>query len=303
MSDIMQFIEATFKPGVLVFVLANMVTLGLQAKIGDVVDTFKNKKAMALIVVWGFVFGPALAYLLTLVFPLSEPYVLAMFISSVAPMAPFFPLTVEKARGDVSFANAFVPVVIVGTVVFIPLIAPLVVEGLTAPLVVEGLTVSPLVLAKRLFFTLLLPLAIGAAFRHFAETVATKIFPAVNVITKIITAVMIVECLVIFGPPAVKMFGSFAFLAATIFMVVMVVVTYKFGFGLKQNQRSVMALGMLQRNMGGILVVLFAIPDMDPVVIAFVIMWGVESAPLSFIAARIFVKHAAAAEAAEVAAT
>jgi BASS family bile acid:Na+ symporter len=201
---------------------------------------------------------------------------------------------VEKARGDVSFANAFVPVVIVGTVVFIPLIAPL---------VVEGLTISPLVLATRLFLTLLLPLAIGAAFRHFAETVATKIFPAVNVITKIITAVMIVECLVIFGPPAVKMFGSFAFLAATIFMVVMVVVTYKFGFGLKQNQRSVMALGMLQRNMGGILVVLFAIPDMDPVVIAFVIMWGVESAPLSFIAARIFVKHAAAAEAAEVAAT
>jgi BASS family bile acid:Na+ symporter len=283
MSDIMQFIEATFKPGVLVFVLANMVTLGLQAKIGDVVDTFKNKKAMALIVVWGFVFGPALAYLLTLVFPLSEPYVLAMFISSVAPMAPFFPLTVEKARGDVSFANAFVPVVIVGTVVFIPLIAPL---------VVEGLTVSPLVLAKRLFFTLLLPLAIGAAFRHFAETVATKIFPAVNVITKIITAVMIVECLVIFGPPAVKMFGSFAFLAATIFMVVMVVVTYKFGFGLKQNQRSVMALGMLQRNMGGILVVLFAIPDMDPVVIAFVIMWGVWSLPLSVIAARIFAKQA-----------
>jgi hypothetical protein len=42
MSEIMQFIEATFKPGVLVFVLANMVTLGLQAKIGDVVDTFKT---------------------------------------------------------------------------------------------------------------------------------------------------------------------------------------------------------------------------------------------------------------------
>ena len=47
MSEIMQFIEATFKPMVLVFVVANMVTLGLQAKMGDVVDTFKNKKAMA----------------------------------------------------------------------------------------------------------------------------------------------------------------------------------------------------------------------------------------------------------------
>ena len=283
MSEIMQFIEATFKPLVLVFVVANMGTLGLQAKMGDVIDTFKNKKAMALIFVWGFVFGPALAYLITLVFPLAKPYVLVMLLSSVAPMAPFFPIMVERARGDVNFANAFVPVVIVGTVVFMPLIGPL---------VIEGLTVSPLVLATRLFLTLLLPLAIGAAVRHYAETVATKIFPAVNVITKIITLVGLIECVVIYGPPVVKMFGSFAFLAGTIFMVVMALVSYLFGFGLKQNQRSVMALGMLQRNLGAILIVFFAIPDVDPLVITFTIMWGVWSLPLSVIAVIIFTKHA-----------
>jgi bile acid:Na+ symporter, BASS family len=283
MSEFMQFIEATFKPLVLVFVVANMGALGLQAKMGDVVDTFKNKKAMALIFIWGFVFGPVLAYLITLVIPLAEPYVLVMLISSVAPMAPFFPIMVEKARGDMNFANAFVPVVIVGTVVFMPLIGPL---------VSEGLTVSPLVLAQRLFLTLLLPLAIGAAVRHYAETVTTRIFPAVNVIAKIISLVAIIECVVLFGPPVVKMFGSFAFLAGTIFMVVMALVSYLFGFGLTQNQRSVMALGMLQRNLGGILIVLFAIPDVDPLVITFAVMWGVWSVPLSFIAARIFVKQA-----------
>jgi BASS family bile acid:Na+ symporter len=283
MSEIMQFVEATFKPGVLVFVLANMFTLGLQARMGDVIDTFKNKKAMALIFVWGFVLGPALAYLITLVISLAQPYVIVMLISSVAPMAPFFPLAVEKARGDVIFANAFVPVVIVGTVVFMPLIGPL---------VIEGMTVSPLALASRLFLTLLLPLAIGITIRHYAETVATRIFPAVSVFTKIITAVMIIECVLIYGPPLLETAGSFAMLSATIFSVVMALITYRFGFGLKQNQRSVMALGMLQRNMGGILVVLFAIPDLDPAVITFTIMWGVMTLPLSLIAARIFAKHA-----------
>jgi BASS family bile acid:Na+ symporter len=283
MSEIMQFIEATFKPLVLIFVVASMVPLGLQVKMGDVVGTFKNKKAMALIFVWGFVFGPVLAYVVTLVIPLAEPYVLVMLISSVAPMAPFFPIMVERARGDVNFAGAFVPVVIVGTVVFIPLIGPL---------VIEGLTVSPLELAKRLFLTLLLPLAIAAAVRHYADTVATKIFPAVNVITKIITLVAIIECLVLYGPPVVQMFGSLAFLAGTIFMVVMALVSYRFGFGLKQNQRRVMALGMLQRNLGAILIVLFAIPDVDPLVITFTIMWGVWSLPLSLIAIRIFPKQA-----------
>jgi BASS family bile acid:Na+ symporter len=283
MSEIMQFVEATFKPGVLVFVLANMFTLGLQAKMGDVVDTFKNKKAMALIFVWGFVLGPALAYLIISVFPLAQPYVIVMLISSVAPMAPFFPISVEKARGDVGFANAFVPVVIVGTVVFMPLFGPL---------AIEGLTVSPLALASRLFVTLLLPLVIGAAIRHFAGTVATKIFPAANVIAKIVTLVMLLECVVIYGPPLLDTLGSFAMLSGTIFSVVMALITYRVGFGLKQNQRSVMALGMLQRNMGGILVVLFAIPDLDPIVITFTIMWGVWTVVLSLIAVRIFAKHA-----------
>ena len=283
MSEIMQFIEATVQPFILVFVLANMVNLGLQVKMGDVIDTFKNKKAMALIFVWGFVFGPALAYLITLVFPLAEPYVLVMLLSSVAPMAPFFPITVEKARGDVNFAGAFVPLVIVGTVVFMPLFPPL---------VIEGLTINPLDLATRLVLTLLLPLAIGAAVRHYAETVATKIFPAVSVITKILTLVGLMACIVLYGQPVLKVFGSFAFLAGTIFMAVMGLVSYLFGFGLKQNQRSVMALGMLQRNLGAILIALFAIPDVDPLEITFAVMWGVWSVALSFIAVRIFVKQA-----------
>ena len=283
MSTIMQFLETIFKPMVLAFTVSSLFAMGLQVKMPEVIAALKNKKGMALIFVWGWVLAPALAYLITWVLPLAEPFVIAVLLSSLAPCAPIVPLMVVKARGDISFAGAFIPLAMIGAVVFIPLIAPL---------MVKGATISPLTLAKRLFLTLLLPLAIGAAVRHYADTVATKIFPAVNVFAKIVTLVGIAACVVIYGPPVVEMFGSFAFLAGTIFMVVMALVSYRFGFGLKQNQRSVMSLGMLQRNMGGILIVLFAIPDVDPVVITFTIMWGVWSVPLSFIAARIFAKQA-----------
>ncbi len=150
----MQFVEATFEPLVLVFTVLNLATMGLQARMPEVVAVFKNKKVLSLIFVWGWVLGPALGYLIAWVLPLAEPFVIVVLLASLAPCTPFLPPMVEKARGDVSFAGAFVPLVAAGTVVFMPLMAPL---------LIKGVTISAGALAKPLFLTILLPLVIGAA--------------------------------------------------------------------------------------------------------------------------------------------
>lgn len=284
MSDLMQLLESTFQLMVVIFTAVNLGSLGLQVKIPELIAVFKNKKAMALIFLWGWVLGPVLAFLITKVIPLEEPYVIVMFFSSVAPVAPFFPIMAKQARGDMSFAGAFFPLAIIGTVIFLPLIAPL---------VIKGMTINPMDLGKPLLMTLLLPMVIGVTARHFAETTVTKLIPAVNVIARIITLLMIAQCFVIYARPMAETAGSFALLSGTIFMVLMGVITYRFGFGLKQNQRRVMSLGMLQRNLGAILIAAFAIPNVDPLVITFTIMWGIWSAVLSIIAVKIFGKQAA----------
>ena len=283
MSEIMQFIEATFKPMVLIFTVANLVYLGLRVEMPDLIKSLKNKKAMALILVWGWVLGPALAYLLVKVFSLAEPFAIVLLLASVAPCAPFFPIVVAKARGDVAAAGAFYPLVVVGAVILLPLMAPL---------MIEDLAVSILDLAKPLCLNLLVPLAIGAAFRHYAETAAIKILPAVSRIARIATLVMILQCIVLFTMPMLKAAGSFGLLAGTIFNVAVGWITYRFGFGLKQSHRSVMSLGMLTRNMPALLIAAFAIPNLDPLVIPFTVMWGVFFTVYAFIAATIFAKQA-----------
>ena len=147
-------------------------------------------------------------------------------------------------------------------------------------------------LAKPLFVTLLMPLIIGAAIRHYADTVATKIFPAAKVFALLTTLGMIVSCLVLYGPAMLDTAGSLALLSMTIFMVGMGLITYRFGFGLKENQRSVMSLGMLSRNFAAVLAAALTVPDLDPLVITMVVMWVLWSIVLSAIAARIFGKKA-----------
>ncbi len=283
MNTVIQFLEATFKPLVLIFTVLNLAIMGLQARMPEVVLVFKNKKALALIFGWGWVLGPALAYLITLVLPLAEPYAICVLIASLASCGPFIPPMVEKARGDVNFAGAFIPLVAVGTVVFMPLIAPL---------LIKGVTISTGALVKSLFLTLLVPLIIGAATRHYAETVATKIFPVVRALAKLSTLLLVVAIVVLYGRAMLDTAGSFALLSMTIYMVAKGLITYRFGFGLKQNQRSVMSLGMLTPNGAAIFVAILAIPDADPRILTMAVMWMVWSIAIAAIAARILGKQA-----------
>ena len=210
MNAVMQFLQTTFGPLVFVFTVSNLAAMGLQVKMPEVVVALRNKKSLALIFVWGWVVGPAFGYLITRLLPLAEPYVVVVLLASLAPCAPFLQQMVGKARGDMGFAGALIPLVAVGTVVLMPLMAPL---------LITGLTISTWALAKPLLLTILLPLVIGAAIRHYADNGATKIFPAVKGLALLSTLLTIVWCLVIYGRGMLNTAGSFALLSMTLFMV------------------------------------------------------------------------------------
>jgi BASS family bile acid:Na+ symporter len=283
MSTVLQFLDVIFKPMVFVFTVSSLFAMGLQVQMPEVIAALKNKKAMALIFVWGWVLAPALGYLIIWVLPLAEPYKIVVLLSSLAPASAIVPQMVQRARGDLGFTGAFIPVVMIGGVVLMPLIGPL---------MIKGLTLSAVDLAKPLSLQIFLPLVIGAVARHYAETTATKIFPAVNAFARLVTFLMIAVAFVLFSQSMLESLGSFALLAATLHVVGMMLITYRFGFGLKQGQRSVMALGNGTRNMAAIVVAGFAIPDVDPRIITFIMMWGILSFVLSDIGARIFAKDA-----------
>ena len=120
MSGFLEFAQATFSPLVLLFTVSNLAAMGLQVRMPEVMVALRNRRSIALIFVWGWVVGPAFGYLITKVLPLEEPYVVVVFLASLAPVAPFLQQMVAKARGDMGFAGALVPLVMVGTVVLMP---------------------------------------------------------------------------------------------------------------------------------------------------------------------------------------
>jgi BASS family bile acid:Na+ symporter len=227
-----------------------------------------------------------LGFLITMVLPLAEPYVIVVLLASLAPCAPFLQQMVGKARGDMGFAGAFIPLVAVGTVVLMPLMAPL---------LIKGLTINAWALAKPLLLTILFPLMVGTAIRHYAGTLATRIFPATSLVAQLSTLATVVSCLLLYGRGMLDTAGSFALLSMTLFMVGMALITYRFGFGMKQAKRSVMALGMGTRNIAAVLTAAIAIPNADTRIVVMVVMWTLWSVVLAVIGARIFTRQAGTA--------
>ena len=267
---------------VVVFTVANLAAVGLELNLREALRTLRSARAIALILVWGWVVGPALAWLIIRIIPLMEAHAAGLLLISLAPTAPFFPLMVRKARGDMSFAAAFMLLTTIGTVLLLPLLAPL---------LIKGLTVDAWSLAKPLLVMVLLPLLIGGAIRVFAPNAAEKLFPVVKKIGGIFLLICLVLTLVLYGRDMLGAVGSFAPGAQVLFFVAITAISYKIGFGLEQQQRSAMALGMCTRNICAVFAGYFGITNPPPGLFVMIALVVPLALIVAMVAARLFARQ------------
>jgi len=280
--------EEIYKIVVMIFTVSNLAAMGLEINKDEAIKALKNPRFIILILVWGWIVGPAIAYGLTKVIPLSEAHAAGLLLISLAPTAPFFPLMVTKARGDMSSAGAFILVATIGTVIFLPILVPV---------LIEGLEVSVWALAKPLLIMVLLPLLIGFAIRVYKAPIADKLFPVIKKTGTLFLLITAVLTFWLYWEEMLSAIGSYAVGAQVIFFALITFLSYKIPFGLKKTQRSGMALGMCTRNIAAVFVAYFGITNPDPGVFVMIVLVVPLALIVALIAAKIFAKDVAKREA------
>ena len=220
----------------------------------DALRGLRNARFVLLTLVWGFVLGPALAYGITRVLPLAAPYAVGLILMGMTPSAPFLPMIVNRAKGDLGYTAAFMLLSALGTVLFMPF---------AVPMLVEGLTVSAWAIARPLIFVILLPMAIGMVILRVARRTANTMQPWVKRVTGLFTVATLVLCAVVYGKGLLGVAGSLAVASQLIFFAVVTTLTYWLGFGLPTDQKIVLSAGMATRNLGAALAPLLTVPDFD----------------------------------------
>jgi BASS family bile acid:Na+ symporter len=287
-------LQTVFGILVVLYSVANLASMGLELNLHETIKSLRSVRLVVLTLVWGWVVGPAFAYLLTKILPLSEPHATGLLIFSLAPIAPFLPVLVRKAHADMNFSAALMPLAMIATVGLLPVMAPL---------LMKGLTVSVWSLAKPLLLLVLLPLVIGAAIKVYAAPVADRLFPVVKRAAGISTLLILGFTVVFYFREFIRTVGSYAIGAEVLFVLGIALLSYWLGFGLKQGQRSAMALAMGTRNASGMFAVFTAFPSQDPATLVMILLAGPVPAIVALLLARFFASRVDKAEAGGHAAT
>jgi BASS family bile acid:Na+ symporter len=251
MSDVLMIL---FKISLAIFMAGSLLDMGLRLNLEAAIRGLLNIRFVSHTLVWSFAVCPALAYAITLVIPLAPPYAVGMILLGMAPCAPFVPMLVEKAKGDLGYTAAFMLLASVGTVVCMPV---------TAPLLAKGLAANAWDIAKPLLIVVLLPMAIGVILRRKSEALAAKMQPMAKKLSGLAGLIWSLLCLIIYGKGLLGVAGSFAVASQIVFFGIICLATYWLSVGLQHEQKIVLSIGITTRNLGACLTPLLSVPDMD----------------------------------------
>jgi bile acid:Na+ symporter, BASS family len=284
-----ELLPILLKITIVIFMVGNLLELGLRLDLKKAMAGLRDVRFVTLSLLWAFVLCPALAYLLGVVLPLTEPYAMGLLLLGLAPCAPLLPGMVDKAHGDVNYAASFMLLASAGTVVYMPI---------AVPLLVKGMTVSAWTVAKPMLLLVMIPLAVGMVIQMRRPSTASFLQPYVKKGTTVDTLLMLLLVLVIYAKGFVGAIGTWAILAQVLFFTVTIVGSYALAFGVPPRRKSVLTLGLSTRNCGAALAPLFVAPNIAPEATVMVSLGIPMMALFSVVAARVFAERAGPAEAA-----
>jgi BASS family bile acid:Na+ symporter len=214
----------------------------------------RNLHFVAMVVVLDWLLCPAFAWLLVRLLPIDASYAIGLLLISLAPAAPFLPMMVRRAGGDLPYTAAFMLISAFGTVLLMPLVVAF---------IVPGLLVDSWAVAKPLVALLFLPMVAGMTFKAAAAGFAGRLLAIVRPIANAATVILLAAIGVRYSQGFLAAVGSYAIAAQLIYAVGLVLGGYVISTGMPAGQRSVLSLGACTRNLGAALAPLLVRPS-DP---------------------------------------
>ena len=241
----MEILTVIVKVGALMFIVSSMLAMGFSLTVHQIVAPLKNLRLVMLALALNFVAVPFVVWAIQAVMDLDQDIYTGLVLMGTAAGAPFLPKLVQAAKGNAAFSVGLMVLLMVVTVVYMPLVLPL---------LLSGVSINAWDIAKSLIFLMLLPLAIALFVKARWSEIADGLHPLMAQASSIGIVILIVGGVILQWSNIVSLIGTGGLLAIVIFLLVALALGY-FAGGSDAGTRSVMGLGTAQRNLSAAMVV------------------------------------------------
>ena len=162
------YLEVASQVLVLIFVLSTLFSVGLLVSARQVLATLQQRRSLAAALFANFVVLPGAALALCWGLQLPPTMQAALLLVTTAPSSPAMLRLNEFAGGDQAKAVGLLVLLMSLTMVYQPLILPI---------LLPGLSVSPMPIARTLVLTVLLPLVLGLLIKARWPALAVRLRP------------------------------------------------------------------------------------------------------------------------------
>jgi BASS family bile acid:Na+ symporter len=254
MEVLLHAAEIAIRPSVILFMVGNLLAIGLETDGRAALAPLRDAHFLVIVMIVDWLFAPALAIVIVRALPMAEPYAVGLLLMSLAPAAPFLPMMVRRAAGDLSYTAAFMLIAALGTVMMMPL---------GVPLIVPGLSIEAWAIARPLLVLLVLPMGAGMALRALHRPGAAAALRIVRPLAGMATVALLLAVVIRYAEGFIGAVGSFAIAGQLLYAIGLVAGGYLLAIGMSPARRSVVSLGACTRNLGAALAPLL-VADPDP---------------------------------------
>jgi BASS family bile acid:Na+ symporter len=259
-----EILQVLMNLSVLVFVITSMLAMGFNLTVRQIVEPLRNARLVILALLANFILVPILAYVILLIIPLDQGLATGLILMATAAGAPFLPKLAQAAKGNMAFSVGLMVLLMVVTIIYMPLVLPL---------LLQGVEVDAWAIAKSLIFLMLIPLIIGLFVKARYDSTAETLQPHMSTISTAAIVVLMVLGIVLNFSSIIGIIGTGGIVAILIFLIGALVMGYFLG-GSDANVRSVLGLGTAQRNLSAAIVVAAQNFSDDPNVLTMILVAG-----------------------------
>jgi BASS family bile acid:Na+ symporter len=229
----------------LVFVVSSMLAMGFSLTVKAIITPLKNLRLVLIALAANFVAVPIVAWGVGELIGLDQDIFTGLIILATAAGAPFLPKLAGAAKGDTAFSVGLMVMLMVTTIIYMPLVLPL---------LLSGVTINPWDIAKSLIVLMLVPLAIGLFMKARWSSIADGLQPHMAQASSVALLFLLGGGIILQWSDIVGLLGTGGFIALALFFLISLVIGY-FAGGSDPKMRSVMGLGTAQRNVSAAMVV------------------------------------------------